>query len=203
MKRGELVNSMPLSSGQIAQLFLNPRNVGDVAGPGFVGRSASFTCGAALRISVQVDELQRITEAKFKAAGCSVLVASASLLTDQVIGKTTGAAAALGQRPESIRELLGGIGESGADCVTLACAALLSAIAKYSDSVRDEWNGDEPLICTCFGVSEKTIEGVIQQNRLSTIEAVTKACNAGAGCRSCYPLIEDILDEQERVNGKY
>ncbi len=194
---------MQLNSGPVADLFFNPRNVGDAAQPNFTGRSASFACGAALRISLHVDESQRITEAKFKAAGCSVLVASASLLTDQVIGKTTGEAAALGQRPEDLKDLLCEFAEVRADCAALACAALLSAIATYSDSVRDEWNGDEALICTCFGVSERTIESEIQQKHLSTIAEVTRECNAGAGCRSCYPLIEDILDDQERVNGKW
>jgi NifU-like protein len=189
---------MQLNSGQAAELFLNPRNVGDVAQPSFTGRSASFNCGAAFRISLQVDEAQRITEAKFKAAGCSVLVASASLLTDQIIGKTTGEAAALGQRPEAIENVLCVVEKNRADCAVLACTALLSAIATYSDSVRDEWNGDEALICTCFGVSERTIEREIQEKQLRTIAEVTRECNAGAGCRSCYPLIEDILDDHCR-----
>ena len=196
--KSEMINYMQLNSERVAQLFFNPRNVGEATPPSFSGRSASFTCGAALRISLRIDESQRITEAKFKAAGCTILVASASLLTEQVIGKTTGEAAALGQRPVWIKDLLGGFGESSADCATLACAALLAAIAKYSDSVRDEWNGDEALICTCFGVSERTIASEIQTNRLSTIEEVTRSCNAGAGCRSCYPLIEDMLDDCKR-----
>jgi NifU-like protein len=85
-----------------------------------------------------------------------------------------------------------------ADCAALACEALLSAIATYSDSVRDEWNGDEALVCTCFGVSERTIEREIQEKQLSTIADVTRECNAGAGCRSCYPLIEDIMEEVNR-----
>jgi len=192
---------MQLNLEPAAELFLNPRNVGDAATPNFIGRSVSFNCGAALRISLHVDGSQRITEAKFKAAGCSALVASASLLTDQVVGKTTGEAAALGQRSEAVEYLC--IDASRTDCKELARAALLSAIATYSDSVRDEWNGDEALICTCFGVSERTIEREIQTKQLRTIADVTRECNAGAGCRSCYPLIEDILDDQERVNGKW
>jgi NifU-like protein len=190
---------MQLNSVQAAELFLNPRNVGDAAEPRFTGRSASFTCGAALRISLHVDETQRITEAKFKAAGCSILVASASLLTDQVIGKTTGEAAALGQLPENIEDLLCGLSENRADCAALAREALLAAIATYSDLVRDEWNGDEALICTCFGVSEGTIEREVRGKHLSSIAEVTRECNAGAGCRSCYPLIEDILDDYRRA----
>ncbi len=80
----------------------------------------------------------------------------------------------------------------------LACEALVSAIRNYSDSARDEWEGDEALICTCFCVSERTIEREIQENGLRTIAEVTAACAAGGGCRSCYPLIEDILGEVNR-----
>ena len=192
-----MITEIQENSIALAELFLNPRNVGDAAAPSFVGRSVSFDCGAALRISLHVDELQRITEAKFKAAGCSALVASASLLTEQVIGKTTGDAAAFGQQPELLANLVT-IENGRADCAALACQGLLTAIASYSDSVRDEWNGDEALICTCFGVSERTIEREIQEKQLQTISEVTRECNAGAGCRSCYPLIQDIMEEVNR-----
>jgi len=191
---------MQHTADTVAQLFLSPRNVGDVAEPSFVGRSASFQCGATLRISLHVDESQRITEAKFKAAGCSVLVASASLLIDQVIGKTTGEAAALAQQGELLQKKLGALPAERSECPALAGAALVAAIGKYSDSVRDDWEGDEALICTCFCVSERTIEREIQQRELRTVAEVTAACNAGAGCRSCYSLIEDMLEE---VNGKW
>lgn len=189
---------MQWRAGRVAEHFFNPKNVGEAAKPGFVGRSASFSCGAAVRISLHIDESQRITEAKFRAAGCTILVASASLLTDQILGKTTGEAAALSQRPEHIVEELG-IGETErGECPALACEALISAIRQYSDSVRDDWEGDEALICTCFCVSERTIEREIETNGLTTIAEVTKACKAGAGCRSCYSLIEDILDDCKR-----
>jgi NifU-like protein involved in Fe-S cluster formation len=72
---------MQCNPGAVTEHFFNPTNVGEASEPNFIGRSASFQCGALLRISLHIDESQRITEAKFKAAGCSVLVASASLLT--------------------------------------------------------------------------------------------------------------------------
>jgi len=190
---------MQRNSGPLAEFFLSPKNVGEAIEPRFVGRSASFQCGAAVRISLHVDESQRITEAKFKAAGCSVLVASASLLIDQVIGKTTGEAASLGQHAAAITEKLGALPAERSECPALACEALVSAIRNYSDSARDEWEGDEALICTCFCVSERTIEREIQTHGLRTIAEVTAACKAGAGCRSCYPLIEDIVDDYWRT----
>ena len=190
---------MQTGSDLTAELFLAPKNVGEATEPCFVGRSASFQCGGTARISLHIEE-SRITEAKFKAAGCSVLVASTSLLTQQVIGKTTADAANLGQRSEALRKTLGELSPERSACPALACEALISAIQNYSDSARDEWEGDEALICTCFCVSERRIEQEIQSGKLRTIAEVTAACNAGAGCRSCYSLIEEILHE---VNGKW
>ncbi|HEV7798445.1 MAG TPA: iron-sulfur cluster assembly scaffold protein [Pyrinomonadaceae bacterium] len=199
MKSGIII-CVQCNPGLVSEIFFNPKHVGEATEPSFVGRAASFQCGATLRLSLHVDESQRIRTAKFKAAGCSVLVASASLLIDQVLGKTTAEAAALGQDPAAITEQLGYLPEERIECVTLAGEALLSAIRNYSGSVRDDWEGDEALICTCFCVSERTIEREIQTNNLKSIAEVTAACSAGGGCRSCYPLIEDILEE---VNGKW
>jgi len=174
--------------------FLNPRNVGDAGEPCVIGRAGSFICGAAVRVSLRVDETQHITEARFRAAGCGHLVASASLLTEQIKGKTTGEAAALVYASEDAGlPSLDEVPANRQHCVALACEALASAIKTYSDSVREQWEGDQALICTCFCVSERTIEDAIQQQKLRTIAEVTKTCKAGAGCRSCYSLIEDML----------
>ena len=179
----------------INEHFFNPKNVGNIVDAEAVGRAGSVICGATLRVSLRVDESQRITDAKFKSAGCSYLVAASSLMTEQVRGKTTAQAAVLGQSPKkSVIEQLSNWPGDRDHCAALACEALISAVKQYSDSVREEWTGDEVLICTCFGVSERTIEKEIKARGLRTIAEVTRASNAGAGCRSCYSLIEDILD---------
>jgi NifU-like protein len=196
----ELWNHWLMQSNSIgvSELFFDPKHVGEATEPNFIGRSASFQCGAVVRISLHIDESQRITEAKFKAAGCSVLVASASLLIDEVMGKTTGEAAAVGQHADTLKEKLGALPAERSECLVLCCEALVAAIRNYSDSARDEWEGEEALICTCFCVSERTIEREIETRKLKTIAEVTAACSAGGGCRSCYPLIEDILEEVNR-----
>jgi NifU-like protein len=79
----------------------------------------------------------------------------------------------------------------------IACNALLDAIREYSNAARDDWAGDEALICTCFFVSERTIESEIQTRGLTTVAEVTKACNAGAGCGSCHQLIQEILETND------
>ena len=189
---------MESNAGDTLEQFFNSQHVGDLSEPNFPGRAASFQCGALLRISLHIDESQRIIEAKFKAAGCSFLVASASLLIDKVIGKTTAEAAAIAQEVGELQDKPGNLAAQRSECVTLAHEALLSAIRNYSDSARDVWEGDEALICTCFCVSERTIEREIQEKGLRTIAEVTASCSAGGGCRSCYPLIEDILEEVNR-----
>ena len=168
---------------QVRDHFFNPRNVGDADEPRFEGRSASLTCGAHVRFSIQVDEAHTISQARFRAAGCSDLIAAASLLTEQVIGLTTAEAATIQQEPVGVDP----------ECARLAREALLDAIVDFSNAARDDWAGDEALICTCFFVSERTIEREIQAHGLTTVAEVTKACNAGAGCGSCHQLIQEIL----------
>jgi NifU-like protein len=189
---------MRVHAGFAAKQFPDLKNAGEATSPNFTGRSASFTCGAVARVSLHIDDTQRIIDAKFKVAGCTVLVAALSALTEQVKDKSTAEAAALAEDLEKIERGLGRGAAARGDCVLLASEALLEAIRAYSDSARDHWDGDDALICSCFGVSEQTIESEIQLKNLSTIAEVTQACNAGAGCRSCYPLIEDILEEVNR-----
>jgi NifU-like protein len=177
----------------VSNHFLNPLNVGDLDEPCFTGRAGSFICGATTRLSIQIDGSHNICDAKFRAAGCEVLIASLSILTERVKGKSTADAASMGKRPEaSLAEL--DIDSSHSHCTQLACDALVSAIREYSDAARDEWAGDEALICSCFFVSEKTIEREIKQRGLTTVREVTRACNAGGGCGSCQPLIVEILE---------
>lgn len=176
-----------------ADHFFSPRNVGDAGEPSFTGRAASLRCGAHVRFSIQVDEAHSISQARFRAAGCEVLVAASSVLTERIEALSTADAAGVGQNPAALCEYLK-VEAKNAQCVELACAALLDAVRDYSNAARDDWAGDEALICTCFFVSERTIEREIQTKGLTTVAEVTKACNAGAGCGSCHQLIQEILE---------
>ena len=183
----------------VTQHFFAPANIGDFENADGSGAAGSMSCGAVLRVSLKVAEGQRISTAKFRVAGCSYLVATCSILSAEVVNKTTGEAASICQTPEElITKMECEWPADKVDCVALACRGFVSAIKNYSDRARDEWSGAEALICTCFGVSERTIETAIHERGLRTIAEVTRASNAGAGCRSCYSLIEDILDDCSR-----
>ena len=190
---------MSMSADNTSARLVNANKVNEGDRSNFTGRASSLICGAIARISLYVDDDQIIREAKFKVAGCTVLVGALASLTERARNKTTAEAAILAEDLKSIEAHLESVSNDRAECVLLASEALLEAIRGYSDSVREHWEGDDALICTCFGVSERTIESEVQTKKLVTIQDVTRECNAGAGCRSCYPLIEDILDG---VNGK-
>lgn len=188
-------------SAAIRKHFFNPQNVGDLSNATVTGRAGAFTCGAAMRIDLLIDESQQITDARFRAAGCAFLVASASVLTNRIKGKTTAAAAALAHLPDAaVFEEFGAVPSGRDHCLDLACQTLVSAIKSYSDAARLDWSGEDALVCSCFCVSERTIEDLIRERELRTIAEVTNACNAGAGCRSCYSLIEDMLGDGELLN---
>lgn len=184
----------------VAEHFFNPRNIGDADWPSFAGRSASLICGAHVRFSIQVDEAQVVSQARFKAAGCSVLVAASSLLTERVMNVPTAGAAIIGQDRGALERNFAEVGPGKEHCTKLACDALLAAIREYSDAARKEWIGDEALICTCFFVSERTIEREIVSRGLSTVAEVTRACNAGGGCGSCHQLIQEIIDTRDDLS---
>jgi NifU-like protein len=182
----------------IQQHFDAPRNAGDLADADAVGDAGSLRCGAVVRLSLRIDAgAQTISEASFKALGCGYLVACASVLTETIRDLAVSRAAIL--NGAAITDWFGGLPPEKRHCAELAHEALLAALSDYHNARQEEWTGDEALICTCFGVSEKAIESAIHTSGLRSIDQVTKVCNAGGGCRSCHPLIEDILDDYWRT----
>ena len=183
---------------RVNEHFLNPRNVGELRDADAVGEAGSLTCGAILRLSLKIDAgRQKITQARFKATGCGFLIAAASVLTETIEELGIGKAATLDDN--AITDWFEEWPHDRKHCAALCREALHAALANYHNATREEWAGEEALICTCFCVSEKTIERVIQTRSLHTVEQVTRACHAGGGCQSCHPLIVDILDDYWRT----
>ena len=194
-----MIRTLLTTAETLREHFLHPRNVGEADEPKFIGRAASVSCGALVEFSIQIDESQKILQAKFRAVGCDVLVSASSLLSEAVVGMST-AEAANNVQSLALVEKFESIDDRRKACLALAASALISALQEYSNAAREEWVGDEALICTCFFVSERTIEQEIQNRRLTTIGEVTRVCSAGGGCGSCHQLIQEILDStsQER-----
>lgn len=182
----------------IQKRFEDPFSAGEVVDANAVGKSGSFVCGAVLHLSLRIEN-GRVTRAKFKAAGCGFLIAAADLLCERIADEFAGRF----DNAEVVKHYLADLGEvegGRRHCLELACEALRTAIKDFRTLETAGWNGDEVLICTCFGVSEREIETAVAENLLATVEDVTRICKAGGGCGSCQPLIEDIVADVWRGN---
>jgi NifU-like protein len=95
---------------------------------------------------------------------------------------------------DGIAESLGAAPAGREHCYLLAVDALRSALADHRRQLIDEYSGEKALICTCFGVSEETIEASIAARGLTEVDEVVQYCRAGGGCGSCLPIIREMLD---------
>ena len=170
--------------------FLHPRNVGEMKDPDGVGEVGSLACGDALKFMFKLDKNKKIKEAKFQTFGCGSAIASASVLTEMVVGKTLEEAEKITNR--DIAEALGGLPEEKMHCSVMGREALEAAIANTRGiDIKKELEGE--VICKCFGITDKEIERVIKDNQLSSVADVTHYTKAGGGCETCHPKIEEIL----------
>jgi NifU-like protein len=176
--------------------FFNPRNVGEVEDPDGVGEVGSLACGDALKLTFKLDENGRIVEARFKTFGCASAIATSSVLTELIQGKTLDEAMKVTNR--DIAEYLGGLPEQKMHCSVMGREALEAAIDHYRGGSGAKHELEGRVVCTCFGVTEQEIERVVRENRLTTVEQVTNYCKAGGGCGGCHGEIEKII---ERVQG--
>jgi nitrogen fixation NifU-like protein len=108
--------------------FSNPRNVGEVADADGVGQVGNPVCGDIMRITIKVVD-DAIGDAKFKTFGCGAAVATSSMVTEMVMGKTLTEAAEISNR--AVAEALGGLPAAKMHCSNLAADALHLAIADY------------------------------------------------------------------------
>lgn len=108
--------------------FSNPRNVGEIEDADGVGQIGNPVCGDVMRISIDVED-DRIEDIKFKTFGCGAAVATSSMVTELVMGKTLAEAADISNK--AVAEALGGLPPSKMHCSNLAADALHLAIQDY------------------------------------------------------------------------
>ena len=114
----------------------NPRNQGEIETPTAVGEVSNPDCGDSTKMYLVVDENGVITDITFETFGCAAAVASSSILTKMVKGKTVDEAYAVTE--VAVADELGGLPEKKMHCSMVGVDALRKAITNYRNGVLDD-----------------------------------------------------------------
>ena len=120
---------MGLYNDTVMENFLNPKNVGEIENPDGVGIYGSPVCGDMMQMQIKVDENDVITDCKFKTFGCGSAIASSSMATQMIIGKTVEEALKITNK--DVVDELGGLPAVKIHCSVLAEEAIKNALKDY------------------------------------------------------------------------
>jgi NifU-like protein involved in Fe-S cluster formation len=119
-------------SPKLIELFRNPKNVGEMPDADVKVTEGSLACGDMITLFLKVDEkTKRITDIKFLSYGCAANIATTSIMTELVKGKTLDEAKKLSFK--EIADALGGLPPVKMHCAVLSIDGLRSAIRKYEE----------------------------------------------------------------------
>ena len=117
-------------SEKVMDHFSNPRNVGEIENPSGVGTVGNAKCGDIMRIYLDIDEIGIINDVKFKTFGCGAAVATSSMATELVKGKTV--QDALQVTNKAVMDALDGLPAVKVHCSLLAEEAIHAALWDYA-----------------------------------------------------------------------
>ena len=115
-------------SEKVMDHFMNPRNVGEIDGADGVGEVGNPACGDMMRLYLKIEE-GRVLDAKFRTFGCGAAIASSSMLTEMIKGKTVEEARAITN--QQVAEALDGLPAVKIHCSVMAEQAVKSALDDY------------------------------------------------------------------------
>jgi len=117
-----------LYSEKVMEHFKNPRNAGEMENPDGVGRVGNPVCGDVMELYIKVKD-GTIVDAKFKTFGCAAAIATSSMVTEMVKGKSVEEALKISNK--AVVEALDGLPPAKVHCSVLAEDALKAAIENY------------------------------------------------------------------------
>jgi nitrogen fixation protein NifU and related proteins len=117
-------------SEKVMDHFNNPRNVGEIENPSGVGTVGNAKCGDIMRIYLDIDENHIIKDVKFKTFGCGAAVATSSMATELVKGKSINDALKITNK--AVMEALDGLPPVKVHCSLLAEEAIHAALWNYA-----------------------------------------------------------------------
>ncbi|MBS5517174.1 MAG: Fe-S cluster assembly scaffold protein NifU [Christensenellales bacterium] len=119
-------------SEKVMDHFMNPRNVGDVEDANAVGEVGNAKCGDIMKISMKINDDGVIEDVKFKTFGCGAAVATSSIATEMIKGKTVEEAEKLSNK--AVIEALDGLPPAKIHCSVLAEEAVKAALKDYHEN---------------------------------------------------------------------
>jgi len=131
----------------VMEHFTNPRNVGSIPDADGVGSVTNSVCGDMIKIFIKVKD-DRIEDVKFQTFGCGAAIATSSMITEMVKGKTVEEARKVTN--EAVAEALGGLPLPKMHCSNIAADAMHGALDDYEG--KGEPKSREPLIEKGSGV---------------------------------------------------
>jgi nitrogen fixation NifU-like protein len=120
---------------KVVDHFQNPRNMGDLEDADGVGVVGNPTCGDMMQIQIKVRD-DRIEDVRFKTFGCGAAIATTSVATELIKGKTI--AEALQVTNQDVMDVLGGLPPVKVHCSLLAEQAIRAAIEDYQAQTADD-----------------------------------------------------------------
>jgi len=123
-----MVDVRSLYSEKVMEHFKNPRNVGQIENPDGIGHVGNPVCGDIMELYLKVKD-NTIVDAKFKTFGCGAAIATSSMVTEMVKGRSIGEALEISNH--AVAEALDGLPQIKMHCSVLAEEALRSAIEDY------------------------------------------------------------------------
>ena len=115
-------------SEKVMDHFMHPRNMGEIEEPSGVGEVGNPACGDVMRLYLKIEN-GTIIDAKFKTFGCGAAIASSSMTTELIKGKSIDEALAISN--VAVAEALGGLPPAKQHCSVLAEEALRAALEDY------------------------------------------------------------------------
>ena len=131
---------MALYSEKVMDHFMNPRNVGSIENADGIGEVGNAKCGDIMKIYLKIDN-DILVDVKFETFGCGSAIASSSMATEMIIGKSIHEALALTN--QAVCEALDGLPAHKVHCSVLAEEAIKNALKDYFDKNNIPYDAEQ------------------------------------------------------------
>ncbi len=191
-------------SDTLKEHFMNPKNIlqgentDDFDG---VGMEGNLQCGDQMMVVIKVDkEKDVITDCQWKTYGCASAIASTSVLSEMVKGKTLDQAFHIS--PKEVAQELGGLPDHKIHCSVLGDKALRAAINNYytRNGKEDKVKQDQvKVVCQCMNITDHDIEDAVLEGARTWFE-LQERTKIGTVCGQCEDEAGVLLEKFKHIH---